>query len=147
MELITIRTFNNYFSANILLTKLRDAGIQCYLKDEHTVTIDPLLANAVGGIKLVINKKDSHEVFQLLEQFDTDFRRKAVCPKCGSHNIELVPKHTTANMIAAILSWLFSSYAVSAENVYQCITCGYESNTLPEAVQTGVDIFESESLN
>ena len=56
MELITIRTFNNYFSANILLTKLRDAGIQCYLKDEYTVTMDPLLTNAVGGIKLVINK-------------------------------------------------------------------------------------------
>ena len=40
------------------MTKLRDAGIQCYLKDEYTVTIDPLLTNAVGGIKLVINKKD-----------------------------------------------------------------------------------------
>ena len=147
MELITIRTFNNYFSANILLTKLRDAGIQCYLKDEYTVTIDPLLTNAVGGIKLVINKKDSQEVFELLQQFDEEYRRNAVCPKCGSHNIELVPKRTAANMITAILSWLFSDYAVSVENVYKCSDCGYESLTLPEPLQRDIGIFESESLN
>ena len=147
MELVTIRTFNNYFSANILLTKLRDAGIQCYLKDEYTVTMDPLLTNAVGGIKLVINKEDSREVFELLQQFDEDYRRNAVCPKCGSHNIELVPKRTASNMITAILSWLFSGYAVSAENVYKCSNCGYESHTLPEPLQRDIDIFESESLN
>ncbi|MEP6926699.1 MAG: hypothetical protein ABI834_03635 [Ginsengibacter sp.] len=147
MELIIVRTFNNYFSANILLSKLRDAGIQCYLKDEYTVTMDPLLTNAVGGIKLVINKKDSQEVFELLHHFDEDYRRNAVCPKCGSHNIELIPKRTAGNMITAILSWLFSNYAVSAENVYECSSCGYESPTLPEPLKKSTGIFESESLN
>jgi predicted RNA-binding Zn-ribbon protein involved in translation (DUF1610 family) len=146
MELVTIRTFNNYFSANILLTKLRDAGIQCYLKDEYTVTIDPLLTNAVGGIKLVINKKDSQEVFGLLQLFDDEYRRNAVCPKCGSHNIELVPKRTATNMVTAILSWLFSDYAVSVENVYKCGSCNYESPTLPEPLQT-INIPGSERMN
>ena|SRR5664279_3824858 len=147
MELVTIRTFSNYFSANILLTKLRDAGIQCYLKDEYTVTMDPLLTNAVGGIKLVINKDDSAEVSALLQQFDEEYRRNAVCPKCGSHNIDLVPKRTAANMITAILSWLFSDYAVSVENVYTCANCGYESHTLPEPLQKDIDIIEAQSLN
>ncbi|MEO8765224.1 MAG: hypothetical protein ABI416_13090 [Ginsengibacter sp.] len=146
MELITVRTFNNYFSANILLTKLRDAGIQCYLKDEYTVTIDPLLTNAVGGIKLVINKDDSHEVFELLRLFDDEYKRNAVCPKCGSNNIDLVPKRNTANMVTAILSWLFSDYAVSVENVYKCEGCGYESADLPESLQK-TNILESESRN
>ena len=147
MELVTIRTFNNYFSASILLTKLRDGGIQCYLKDEYTVTMDPLLTNAVGGIKLVINKEDSKEVFELLQQFDEDYRRKAVCPKCGSHNIDLVPRQTTANMVTAILSWLFSNYAVSVENVYKCSNCGYESHILPEPLQSDIGFLESEGLN
>lgn len=146
MELVTIRTFDNYFSANILLTKLRDAGIQCYLKDEYLVTIDPFLANAVGGIKLVINKEDFDEVFALLQQFDDDYRRHAVCPKCGTHNIELIPRRTAANMITAILSWLFSDYAVSAENIYKCSSCGYESPTLPESLQD-VGFFEAGKLN
>ncbi len=147
MELITIRTFENYFSANILLTKLRDAGIQCYLKDEFTVTMDPLLSNAVGGIKVVINKRDEQEVINLLQHFDEEYRRHVLCPKCGSHNIDRVPKRTAANMITAILSWLFSDYAVSAENVYKCENCGYESPTLPEPLRTGSDIYEPESLN
>jgi hypothetical protein len=62
MELVTVRTFNNYFSANIMLSKLKDGGIRCYLKDEFTVTVDPILSNAVGGIKLVVNKDDESEV-------------------------------------------------------------------------------------
>ena len=147
METVTIRTFDNYFSANILLTRLRHEGIECYLKDEYTVTIDPLLTNAVGGIKLVINKEDSGDVFELLRQFDEDYRRSAVCPVCGSHNIDLVPKRTAANMITAILSWLFSDYAVSVENVYQCSTCGYESHSLPEPLQGAPGVFEPEIRN
>lgn len=144
MELVTVRTFNNYFSANILLAKLRDGGIQCYLKDEFTVTVDPLLANAVGGIKLVVSKDDEQEVLSLLHHFDENYRRSAVCPKCGSNNIELVPKRNATNMIAAILSWLFYSYAVSTENVYRCETCGYESNALSEPlVADSVDLTTS----
>jgi predicted RNA-binding Zn-ribbon protein involved in translation (DUF1610 family) len=140
IELVTVRTFSNYFSANILLSKLRDGGIQCFLKDEFTVTVDPILANAVGGIKLMVNKNDEAEVFQILQRFDEDYRLSAVCPKCGSNNIELVPKRNSANMLAAILSWLFSSYAVSAENIYKCDTCGYESSVLPESLRDDADV-------
>ena len=109
--------------------------------------MDPLLTNAVGGIKLVVRKEDATEVFGLLKQFDKDFQSKAVCPKCGSHDIELVPKRSAANMITAILSWIFSSYAVSAENVYKCSNCGYESETLPESVGADAGTFEPENLN
>ncbi len=147
MELFVVRTFNNYFLANILLTKLRYAGIQCYLKDEYTVTMDPLLTNAVGGIKLVINKTDADEVVALMKHFDEQYRRSAVCPKCGSHDIELVPKRSAANMITAILSWLFSDYAVSVDNVYQCGTCGFESNTLTEPLQNNTTHYQFKDLN
>ena len=132
MELVTIRTFDNYFSANILLTRLRDSGVQCYLKDEYTVTLDPLLSNAIGGIKLVIRKEDLPEVTELLQSFDNDYKMAVQCPKCGSNDIILVPKAGVENMITAISTWLFSSYAISAENVYKCNQCGFESETLPE---------------
>lgn len=136
MELIVIRTFDNYFSANILLTRLRDAGIQCYLKDEYTVTIDPLLSNAIGGIKLVVRKEDATDTLQLLQSFDNDFKNAVQCPKCGSHEVVLVPKQGVENILTAISTWLFSSYALSAENVYKCNICGTESTTLPEPVDS-----------
>lgn len=147
MDLIVIRTFNNYFSANILLTRLRSAGMECYLKDEYTVTMDPLLTNAVGGIKLVAKNEHAREIFTLLQQFDEDFRRNAVCPRCGSNNIELMPKRSAANMAAAILSWIFSDYAVSAHNVYQCGVCGFQSETLPEPLQNSITNNAVDGLN
>ena len=133
MEIVTIRTFDNYFLANILLTRLRDSGVQCYLKDEYTVTIDPLLSNAIGGIKLVVRKEDEAGALEMLRSFDNDYKNAVQCPECGSHDIILVPKAGVENMLTAISTWLFSAYAVSAENVYKCNQCGHESETLPES--------------
>lgn len=147
MDLITLRTFQNYFSAHILLTRLRSLGIECFLKDEFTVTVDPILSNAVGGIKLVVTKENEQEARQILQELDEEYMKSAVCPKCGNHTIQLVPKNTTANMATAILSWLFSNYAVSAENVYQCSTCKYESATLPETFDNDSLLYETEELN
>jgi DNA-directed RNA polymerase subunit RPC12/RpoP len=132
MEIVTIRTFDNYFSANIALTKLRDAGIECYLKDEYTVTIDPLLSNAIGGIKLIVNKKIESEARKMLNMFDNDYKNYIKCPKCGSNDLLLLPSQSAENLFTAIASWVFSAYAVSAENVYKCSDCGYQSVALPE---------------
>ena len=132
MELVTIQAFDNFFNANIQLTRLRAVGIECYLKDEYTVTLDPLLSNAIGGIKLVVRKSEEYKVRKLLREMNEESDSKLLCPQCGSHKFILVPKRSTENLLTAITTWLFSSYAVSAENIYQCNHCGYESETLPE---------------
>jgi predicted RNA-binding Zn-ribbon protein involved in translation (DUF1610 family) len=139
MDLVILQTFDNYFSANIQLTRLRAAGIECYLKDEYVVTIDPFLSNAIGGIKLMVRKDEEHKVRKLLREMNASSESQLLCPLCGSHKFILVPKQSPENLLTAITTWLFSAYAVSAENVYQCTDCGYESETLPEA--------ETESYN
>lgn len=144
--MVIIRTFQNYFSAHIVLTKLRDAGINCFLKDEFTVTVDPILSNAVGGIKLVVAEEQADEAIELLKEFDEAYQKSVACPRCGSKSIELVPRQTTANLATAILTWLFGSYAISAKNVYQCSQCKYESETLPEALHCSAD-FDEKNLN
>jgi predicted RNA-binding Zn-ribbon protein involved in translation (DUF1610 family) len=131
MNIITLRTFDNYFLANITLTKLQDAGIECYLKDENTVTIDPILSNAIGGIKLVVKDADAEEAKQLLQQFDEEYMNSVKCPQCGASAITLINKPGVTNFFTAIFSWLFSSYAVATEQVYKCAKCGYESKTMP----------------
>lgn len=132
MEMVTVKTFDNYFTANILLTRLQQAGIPCYLRDEYSVTINPILGNAIGGIKLNVHKADSKLVEELLKQFDEEYLKTALCPTCGGNHILLVPKPEAGNVLTAIFTWLFSSYAVSVENVYQCQQCGYESKIFPE---------------
>lgn len=132
MDLVILQTFDNYFTANIQLARLRAAGIECYLKDEYVATIDPFLSNAIGGIKLMVRKSEEHRVRNLLREMNSSSNSPLLCPQCASHKFILVPKRSAENMLAAITTWLFSAYAVSAENVYQCSDCGYESETLPE---------------
>ena len=147
MNFVTIRTFQNNFSAHLMLTKLQGEGMVCFLKDEFTVTVDPILSNAIGGIKLIVKKEDEHEALELLRIFDEAYMKSAVCPQCGNHTIERVPKSTTKNLLSVLLSWLFGSYAISAKNVYQCSTCKYESETLPESFDNDTDFYEEENLN
>ena len=77
MNLVTVKTFDNYFTANITLTRLHAAGVECYLKDEYTVTIDPILCNAIGGIKLVVKKSDEAMVKQLLDTYNSEYMNAA----------------------------------------------------------------------
>jgi len=131
MELVIVKTFDNYFSANIYLTKLQDAGIQCYLKDEYTVTIDPILTNAIGGIKLVTKKEDEEETLSLIKHFDEEYMKSVKCPQCGASDFTYIAKPGVANFLTAILTWMFSSYAIAPEHVYRCGNCGYETDQLP----------------
>jgi hypothetical protein len=65
---IEIGAYDNYIYAHIVLAKLRDAGINCHLKDEYTITIDPLLSPALGGIKLMVAQSQVGRAKELLEE-------------------------------------------------------------------------------
>ena len=132
MEFVILRTFQNYFQAHILLTKLQDAGVTCFLKDELTVTMDPILSNAVGGIKLIVSKDDEAKAIELINRSEEEYRATLVCPRCKGKNILQVPKQSASNLFVAILTWILGSYAISAKNVYRCSDCGYECDELPE---------------
>ena len=66
MNFILLTSFDNYVSAHIALGRLKDDYINCYLLDEHTITIDPLLTNAIGGIKLMVAETQAQRAYELL---------------------------------------------------------------------------------
>ena len=134
MNLIKIRSFDNYFLANITLTKLQSIGIECYLKDENTVTMDPILSNAIGGIKLVVKEEDAEEARQILKELDEAYLQSVKCPKCGRSEITMESKPGAKNFFTAIFTWLFSSYAIAPESIYRCGHCGYETEELPHTI-------------
>ena len=68
MSFFCIRRFDTYVPAHIALAKLREAGIEAHLQDEHTVTIDPLLSLAVGGIKLFVPNEAVEKAEKLLNE-------------------------------------------------------------------------------
>jgi len=74
---------------------LEGAGIECYLFDENMVRLDWLWSNLLGGVKLVVRKKDVEQSERLLgqnvpEKFDLEGAgqyEQPRCPRCGSMDV------------------------------------------------------------
>ncbi|HMG67468.1 MAG TPA: DUF2007 domain-containing protein [Chitinophagaceae bacterium] len=135
MNFIILQTYNNYIDANIIMGRLQEEGISCWLKDENTVTIDPILTNAIGGIKLMVPESQAERAFDLLKQFRIDQRATMKCPRCGSSNVELVTTPRKAsNWFGVIIGLLMTNYALSNEKVYHCFDCGFECEELQDSI-------------
>ena len=134
MRFIIAQVYNNYIDANIIMGRLQQEGINCWLKDENTVTLNPALTNAVGGIKLMVTDSQAERAFELLKQFRTEQEAILKCPRCGSSNVEFVTTPRKAsNWIGAIIGFISMSLALSGDKVYHCFDCGFEFEELPDA--------------
>jgi hypothetical protein len=69
-ELVTVATFDDPVSASFALNRLKNAGLPAVLSDENAVSMDWLLSNAIGGIKVQVNPKDAQAARCLLEQHE-----------------------------------------------------------------------------
>lgn len=127
MEFTLLQSFDNYVSAHIAMGRLKEEGMICWLKDENTVTIDPILTNAVGGIKLMVDRKDAKKAWEILERDRREHQALVPCPKCGSTNIEFVSTPRKAsNWASAIIGFFFTSYAMPVDKVNHCFDCDHE---------------------
>lgn len=127
MEFILLNSYGNYVEAHIAKGVLEDEGITCWLKDENTVTIDPILTNAIGGIKLMVAREEAQRAWELLNALQQEKRQKTVCPKCGSHQVEMVSTpRKISNWASAIIGFFITSYAMPVEIVLHCFDCGHE---------------------
>jgi len=134
MEFVPIYSYDNYVSAHIAMGRLEEDDINCWLKDENTVTIDPILTNAVGGIKLMVASPQVERAVGILRQLENQHKALSPCPKCGSLNIELVSTPRKAsNWASAIIGLFITSYAMPVEKVMHCFACG---NEFPENNET-----------
>ena len=127
MNFVPIQSYTNYIDAHIAMGRLEEEGIRCWLKDENTVTIDPILTNAVGGIKLMVAKDQADRAEELLSSIEAERKNKQSCPKCGSHNIDFVTTpRKPGNWFSVLIGLLWSSFAMPVEKVYHCFDCGEE---------------------
>jgi len=127
MEFVVLNTYSNYIDAHIARGVLEEAGINCWLKDENTVTIDPVLTYAVGGIKVMVVKEQAARARTLLEDLRKESKKKTACPQCGSTNIELVSTPRKAmNWLSALTTFFLGEFAIPVDRVYHCFDCGNE---------------------
>ncbi|HPN59367.1 MAG TPA: DUF2007 domain-containing protein [Chitinophagaceae bacterium] len=126
-DFTVINAYNNYVEAHIARGVLEEEGIESWLKDENTVTIDPILTNAVGGIKLMVESTQAQRAVDILVRLRQENRAAVACPKCGSHNIEEVSTPRKAsNWLTALLTFGLGDYAIAPDKVNHCFDCGHE---------------------
>jgi predicted RNA-binding Zn-ribbon protein involved in translation (DUF1610 family) len=127
MKFVLLQSYDNYVSAHIAMGRLEEDGINCWLKDENTVTIDPILSNAVGGIKLMVTEIQAERARSILNEVAQQHKASVICPQCGSHNVEFVSTPRKAsNWIGAFFGFLFGNYALPVDKVSHCFDCGHE---------------------
>ncbi len=132
MDYIELRSFDNYIEANIVLQMLQHQNINCNLKDEHIITIDPLLSPAIGGMKLMVHHSQVERAWDMMEQAEQQYLKTIACPVCKMHNlkIESVTKQHKCKL-AALASMLLNGHSVEVTKRYRCTNCGYDFKELP----------------
>ncbi|PZR29521.1 MAG: DUF2007 domain-containing protein [Citrobacter freundii] len=124
MKFVPIRSYDNYVPAHIDMGLLKEEGIDSWLKDEHSVTVNPVLTNAVGGIKLMVAALQAEQADSILTRNQRD---RQVCPRCGSKEFltkEIVSE--PSSWLESIVAFFIGKSFLGKENVYYCLECNLE---------------------
>jgi hypothetical protein len=135
-ELVVARAYSLPHEAHLACSVLHAAGLEARVADEHIVTADWFLSNAVGGVKVMVRAEDLTTARELLDQaavvsnedapsqmLDTQGSEEDACPRCGSRTWESV---TYGKRLAA-LSMLVMPMLLPVWRRTRCGQCGYET--------------------
>lgn len=122
-----IAVFQYSSEAQIVKSRLEAEGLEVFLFDQLTVDTDPLVSNAIGGIKLKVwaeDKEKAVDILKSISDYSLDDRGQEIhCPICGSPKVELV---TTIKDVRSLLGYIFSFLGNSQgtdPREYRCDTC------------------------
>ena len=132
MNFKRIASYDNFMLANMTLGMLQENEINCHLKDEHIVTIDPLLNPAVGGIKLLVEEKDYDRALSIMKEAEYDYVKEIPCPDCKSFSLAVEEKINTPQDFWGRLKnqALYGQTSTYRKN-YRCTNCNHLFSELP----------------
>lgn len=130
LERITVKTFDTSVDAHLFRIELSTEGIESFIYDEETITMDPLLSNAIGGIKVKINAKDIERTKEFLAKREEE--HNPPCPNCGSKRImtNFRSFKSASGIISAIAAFLFTIFPPMFKTVNKCLDCNQEFESL-----------------
>ena len=120
--------FSQPTEAYLARVRLASEGIESSLIDENIVTVNPLYANAVGGVKLVVREEDAQAARQIIETLESESRSRyqtnlLQCPNCKSEDVGKNTVGGTAIILLTILTlglaWLLFYRR------HKCNSCGH----------------------
>jgi hypothetical protein len=90
-----LATFEYSTEAYVTKSRLDSDGFKTMLMDEKTIDSDPLISNAIGGVKLLVHQNDfekAAEIYNEIRTYQKDKNENDIfCPKCNSNRILIAP--------------------------------------------------------
>ncbi len=84
-------TFEYSSEAQVAKTKLEAEGLQVMLMDEKTIDSDPLISQAIGGVKLLVHNDDltgAKRIYSRIRNYAKDGSDQLfTCPNCSSNKV------------------------------------------------------------
>ncbi|RKE98599.1 putative signal transducing protein [Ichthyenterobacterium magnum] len=130
----TIAKFQYSSEAQIIKGRLEAEGIQVFLSDNLTIDTDPLISNAIGGVKLKVlssQETEAKNILQTIKKYSVDDDGNQMeCPNCNSKKIQLFSTITSLkSFFAFLIGFLFGTLPFHTRYKYKCDQCKTEFNT------------------
>ncbi len=124
----TISRFQYSSEAYIVKGLLESEGIKVFVSDNVTIDTDPIISNAIGGVKLKVptyQVEEALEILSTIKQGLTDNTGNfVVCKNCNSNRVSL---YSTITDIKSFLAFIFGFFTgtlpFSARYMYKCDVC------------------------
>ncbi|WP_298893203.1 DUF2007 domain-containing protein [uncultured Psychroserpens sp.] len=127
----TIARFQYTTEAQIIKGRLEAEGVKVFLQDHLTIDTDPLVSNAIGGVKLKVLSEDAmkaQHILSTIKQYALDDDGNTIhCPNCNSEKVELFSTITDfKSFFAFIIGFLSGTLPFHTRYKYKCDNCNTE---------------------
>lgn len=130
-KFVTIARYQYSSEAQIVKGRLEADGIDVFLIDNMTVDTDPLVSNAIGGVKLSVYADDALKARHILKSIKAysvdDNGNPIVCPNCSNTHVELYSTiKDFKSLVSFFIGFLFGTLPFSTRYHYVCEDCKTE---------------------
>ena len=130
--LTTIASFSFPYEAHIAKSHLESENIPAFIADEHTINMQWLYSDAMGGVRLQVPTPLAKRANEILSQnlshlVDSELGKETrICPICGSEKLQ---SHTKGKSPAFLVFLLLGFPLFFYKRGLKCETCGEFNET------------------
>jgi len=125
-----VKTFQYSTEAHICKGRLEAEGIDAVLRDYNTIDSNPLLSQAIGGVKLFVPADDAErarEILASIPDFSLDDNGGLLkCPNCGASEVEMMTSVKDEKSFLSFLPTLLFGTLPFVKYRYRCRNCEFE---------------------
>lgn len=117
--------------AIIFKGKLESEGITVFMHDNNTIDSDPMISNAIGGVKLFVKQEDADRATAVLSNISAysldEHNKPILCPKCGENKVLYLTSITSIkSLFSFVFGFLLNIFPFFIQYKYRCETCKHE---------------------